>query len=137
MVNDNKNIEARVEELEKRVAILEKNCLGGMQLPFKKMEKDLKINFAPNIRAYASKYAVDKSGPQKFVLVLAYLAEGKIDKDIGISEVKVQWNKMSAKNLLGKYNDFYPTQAKTQGWVDSKKRGFYCLTKEWQEAYEQ
>jgi hypothetical protein len=132
-----KNLVARVEQLEKNVGELKKTILGGSPkaLP-RKNEDNVKPNFSSNIRAYASKYATDKSGPQKFVLILAYLTKGKIDEDISINEIKTQWNNMSAKNLLGRYNDFYPTQAKTQGWVDSKKRGFYCLTKEWQEAYE-
>ncbi len=43
---------------------------------------------------------------------------------------------MSGKKLLGKFNGFYTNQAKTQGWVDSKEHGTYCLSTSWQESYE-
>ena len=39
---------------------------------------------------------------------------------------------METKKLLGKYNDFYPNEAKTKGWIDSYKHGFCHLTNEWE-----
>lgn len=94
-------------------------------------------DFSLNIRAFARRFVADKSGPKKFVLLLAYLAEKKVGRDIKISEIQKQWNTMSAKKLLGKYNRYYPSEAKTKGWVDSKEYGTYCLTDGWKEVYEQ
>ena len=94
------------------------------------------LDFSINIRAFVKRFATDKSGPKKFVLILAYLTKGTVGKNVALSEIRKQWEKMSAKTLLGKFNRFYPNEAKTQGWVDSKERGTYCLADGWKEVYE-
>ena len=65
--------------------------------------------------------------------MLAFLAKGEVDKNIQLSEIKKHWGKMTAKSLLGKFNMFYPNDAKTRGWIDSKEYGNYNLTNEWKE----
>ena len=127
----------RIDKLEKTVEELKQAVFGGPK-EVKQLTKGkaTQINVSLNNRAFIKRYATDKSGPKKFVLLLAYIAKSEIGKDIEIGEISKQWNKMSAKNLLGKYNRFYPNEAKTQGWVNSKEYGIYCLTDEWQEVYE-
>lgn len=95
------------------------------------------VRFSMNERAFMKKYANTlSSGPKKFVIVLAYLAKGDKDKDIASNEIKQLWNRTKAKTLLGmKYNRYFPAAAKENGWVDSKKRGFYCLTDSWKEIF--
>lgn len=125
----------RMKNLEKRFVNLEKAILGGT-----KIKKRIKLNqpkptsdvdFSINERAFVNRYATGKSGPRRFTILLAYLARGKVDKNVELSEIRKRWNKMSAKYLLGKFNMFYPSEAKTRGFVDSKQYGFYSLTKEW------
>ncbi|MFA6918899.1 MAG: hypothetical protein WC244_02160 [Patescibacteria group bacterium] len=90
------------------------------------------IDFSINERAFVKRYAISKSGPKKFTLLLAYFAKGEVNKNIKLSEIKEYWEKkMSAKNMLGKFNMFYPNDAKNRGWVDSKEHGKYNLTNEW------
>jgi hypothetical protein len=97
--------------------------------------RDAEIDFAINPRAFVKRYAAGKSGPKKFTLLIAYFAKGKIGINIPLSQVVQNWNKMSAKGLLGKFNRFYPNQARTNGWIDSTQRGTYCLTKEWRDSF--
>jgi len=92
------------------------------------------LDFSLNERAFVKRYRTNKSGPKKFTLLLAYLAKGQVDKNIGLSEIKKRWDKMKGRSLLGAFNMFYPIEAKTQGWVNSKERGAYSLSKQWKEA---
>lgn len=127
------------EELSKiiaRIEKLEKAVFGGRRVKKDKSQHTLPvdIDFSLNERAFIKRYASKKSGPEKFTILLAHLVRGNVDKEIEISEITKHWSKMSAKNLLGKFNRFYSNDAKTKGWVDSKKRGSYKLTKEWENA---
>jgi hypothetical protein len=133
-----KNLVTRIEKLEKDVNELKKTVLSGKPKSTpKKNETNVKIDLDIPIRAYAKRYAAGKSGPQKFVLILAHLAKGDVGKNIEINNLRAQWSKMSGKNLLGEYNSFYSDRAKTEGWVDSPKHSIYCLTKEWRKVYRQ
>jgi len=123
-----------IERIEK----LEKAVFGD-----KKITKEWKkrkvvaisdINFSLNARTFVKRYAIHKSGPKKFTLLLAFLTKGELEKSIGLNEIKKYWNKNKAKTLLGKFNMFYPNEAKTKGWVDTKEYGTYCLTNEWKDV---
>lgn len=120
----------------KRIAKLEKAVFGKNKLKIKKKDKMISndIDFSLNERAFVKRYVADKSGPKKFTLLLAYLIRGEVGKNMDLSEVRKHWNKMSAKSLLGKFNMFYPNDAKTRGWVGSKEYGNYCLTSEWEKV---
>ncbi len=125
------DIIARIEKLEKAVfspKTKEKKLLTKVS------DINQDIDFSINERAFVSRYVADKSGPKRFTLLLAYFAKGEIEIDIELSEVKKHWEKMSAKTLLGKFNMFYPNDAKTRGWIDSKKHGIYNLTNAWKEV---
>lgn len=122
-----------------RIEKLEKAVFGDKKIT--KEEKKRKvvaisdIKFSLNERAFVKRYAIDKSGPKKFTLLLAFLAKGELEKSIKLNEIKKHWNKMKAKTLLGKFNMFYPNEAKTKGWIDpTKERGTYCLTNEWKDV---
>ncbi len=123
--------------LEKRIDRLESEVFKKTMLNNNKVKKAIKtknLDFSINIRAFVKQYAPKKSGGKKFVLILAFLTKGEVKKDIKLTDITKRWNKMSAKNLLGcKFNNFYPNDAKTKGWVDSKKYGAYCLTDSWKE----
>ena len=125
---DLSKIIARIEKLEK--AVFESSRAK------KEKEKTQPpsvrdIDFSLNERAFVKRYAASKSGPKKLVLLLVYLARGEVGKNIQLSEIRKHWDKMKTKQLLGKFNRFYPNEAKTRGFVDSKQYGFYSLTKEW------
>ncbi|MFA7677720.1 MAG: hypothetical protein WCY34_06095 [Candidatus Omnitrophota bacterium] len=122
-----------INEIINRIEKLEKAVFGDGKKTKKMLSKTYApdIDFSINERNFVKKYAVDKSGPKKFTLLLAYLVKGEIDKNFELSEIKNRWNKMSAKSMLGKFNMFYPNDAKTRGWIDSREYGKYNLTKEW------
>lgn len=117
----------RIEKLEKAVFCSKRKNKKELQ------SKTLidNIDFSINERTFVKRYAVSKSGPKKFTLLLAYLVNGEANKNFKLSDIKKCWNKMSAKSMLGKFNMFYSNDAKTRGWVDSKEYGKYNLTNEW------
>lgn len=123
-----------ISQIIQRIERLEKVVFGkvGSKL---KQERDtdapLEINFSLNERAFVKRYAAGKSGSKKFALMVAYLSKGKVGENISLSDIKKQWNRMKTKGLLGKFNMFFPNDAKTHGWVDSKLYGRYSLTNEW------
>ncbi|MFA5742618.1 MAG: hypothetical protein WCX77_04215 [Candidatus Paceibacterota bacterium] len=119
----------RIEKLERAVFGEKKQ----KSEPTKK-QTEQKLTFDLNERAFVKRYTVGKSGPKKFTLLLAYLSKGEISKNIDLSDLKKCWGKMSSKNLLGQFNMFYPNDAKTRGWVDSKEYGVYNLTNEWKDV---
>lgn len=129
--NDLSSIITRIERLEAEV-------FGRKQKVKKKQNQTIKVelDFSLNIRAFVKNFAANKSGSKKFTLLLAYLTKGELEKSVKLVDIKREWNKMKAKNLLdGSFNNFYTNDAKMRGWVDSKKYGTYCLSTNWQEAY--
>ena len=89
------------------------------------------ISFAGNPRAFMKRLSSGLSGPQKFTLLLAKLAQGDTSKAINLSEILATWDKMTG--ILGKANSAYATRAKDNGWVDSPKAGAYVLCDGWAE----
>lgn len=95
------------------------------------------VDFGLNQRAFLKRYAKKLSGgPKKFVAVLACLAKGDTSKDVPLNDIEQLWNKSSSKSLLGmKFNRFFSTTARENGWVDSRKRGFYRLESSWKDIF--
>jgi hypothetical protein len=126
----------KIDNLEKRIEKLEKTVLLSNKI--KKTTKKMKnqpitdIDFSLNERAFVKRYAADKSGPKKFVLLLAFLANGNVEKDIELNEIRKRWGKI--KSMLGKFNGFHVNEAKTKGWVNSRKYGSCNLTEEWKDV---
>jgi hypothetical protein len=90
------------------------------------------ITFAGNPRAFMKRYAANLTGPQKFTLLLAYLARGDRSKTITYAQIYAAWNKMTG--ILGKSNPAQSIRAKDNGWVDTTKAGVYVLCPNWKDA---
>lgn len=96
-----------------------------------------KLNFGLNERNFIKTYAKGLSGRKKFVLLLAKITKGKIGTDAELKLIRSKWNKMKSKSLMGyEFNLNYPTEAKTQGWVDSKKSENYHLCDGWMKIFD-
>lgn len=94
------------------------------------------LRFDSNARAFVKSHAKGLSGPKKFVLILAYLAEGDVHKDVSLGSIQKLWNSMTSSSLLGMdFNLSFSTRAKENGWVDSKKRGIYTLDHSWKTIF--
>ncbi len=123
----NRQVLERLERLEDAVFSVK---------DIRKSKKTGTFNFKMNERAFIKQYAKGLSGPKKFVLLLAYIVKGEVGKEISLSKIKERWNKMTTKSLMGyKFNLYYSNEAKNQGWVNSKKYGFYCLTSNWMKIF--
>lgn len=136
-------IEKEINQIKKELNDHEKRIRIFEVLSSEKQERNIsvaKVNikntplqaeFNKNPRAFLKQYARGKNGPQKFVLVVAFLAEGKIGVNILFNEIEKIWNRHSGL-LGGKLTSrTYGTRAKESGWIDSRKKGLYKLTDEW------
>jgi len=93
-----------------------------------------KFDFSKPERAFFKTHARNLSGPKKFVLMLAYLAKGLTGTEVALRDIEKHWNKMTS-HLGVKFNRFYSTSAKDNGWVDTPKTGAYVLCPSWREAF--
>jgi hypothetical protein len=92
------------------------------------------VDFATPIRAFIKRFGRGIGGPQRFVLLVAYLTKGQARTEVAVSDIEAQWNKM--KSLLdGAFNRAHGTRAKDHGWVDSPKRGVYVLLPGWKAIF--
>jgi hypothetical protein len=106
---------------------------GSQKRAATKATSGAELNFSLPIRAFVKRHSAGLSGPKKFVLVLARLADGKLGSQIPLAQIEKSWNSMTAL-LGGEYNPAHSTRAKDNGWVDSPKKGFYVLLQDWREA---
>jgi len=80
-------------------------------------------------------YSRSVKGPQKFTLLVAWLAKGNTKTEISYQSIKVHWNKM--KTVMGStFNPANCNRAKAAGWVDTPKFGVYVLCDSWQGCLE-
>jgi hypothetical protein len=134
------NLEQRVDAAKKLLSEALALLNGGVSAPVKWRPAKLGASARPfttpsfslNVRAFMKRYANDKSGPQKFALLLARLADGKTGVDIPAKDIEAQWKRM--KGVLGAYNPAYSTRAKEQGWLNPSKYGVYSLSSSWTEV---
>jgi hypothetical protein len=92
------------------------------------------LDFSKPQRAFVkmhAKYA--PSGAKKFVLLVAYLAKGKVDVEVSLTKIESEWNRMTLL-MGGKFNRFFTSSARESGWVDTRKKGVYVLCPSWHEA---
>lgn len=54
----------------------------------------IQIDLDVPVRAFVKKYAKGMSGPKKFTLLLARLAQGDLKAEIALSQIESSWNKM-------------------------------------------
>ena len=93
---------------------------------------NLKLDFSMSPRAFIKRYAKGMGGPKKFTLLLAYLTKCDANKIIKLEEIKKYWS----KGLFGgKINSFYSTQAKSNDWIDSRKKEEYSLRPSWRDIF--
>lgn len=106
--------------------------------PAKEPKADVQRHTSPDfgisMAAFMSRYAKGGSGAQKFTILLARLTKGDTKTQVESKEIERQWKQM--KRHLGEFNGAHGTRAKDAGWVDTPKRGFYVLLKDWQSALE-
>jgi hypothetical protein len=88
------------------------------------------VDFGLPLRPFMRRYGADKSGPKRFVLLLAHMVQGKSATAVEVSELQKQWSTMEGL-IGGPFNSAYPTRAKDQGWVDATKPGIYVLLPDW------
>lgn len=142
----NKDITARLLEaraiLDDCIKVLLKGVVQKTRTSSKKVNdlkltREAKLDFGLNERNFIKNYAKGLSGPKKFTLLLSFMAKGKVGTDIALDSIRSKWGKMTSKNLMGyEFNLNYPTEAKTRGWVDSKKSSFYHLRDKWMSIFD-
>lgn len=93
-----------------------------------KLSLDFTLSARPFIKRYGGKL---NNGQKRFVLLLAFITHGEVGKEVPLTIIQTEWKKMTAANLMGNFNAKYPTEAKTEAWVDSKNVGTYCLREDW------
>jgi len=96
-------------------------------------QSDEELSYSSNPRAFMNKYGKGMSGPQKFTLLLAFLAKGKLVQVIPVEQIAAAWNRMKSV-MGGAFNPAYTTRAKDKGWIDSPKKGGYVLSDSWKDV---
>lgn len=116
----------RLEQIEKLAnqCILEIGSTSSKLTGLRRSKQEVEVvnlsqvNFSLNVRAFVKKHGKQLSGPKKFVLFLAYLSKGQINKEISLADIEKLWKRM--KGLIGmEFNRFYAVTAKDNGWVNS------------------
>lgn len=98
-----------------------------------KNDHDPELDFGKPIRPFMNRYSKKRSGSKKFVLLLAWLAKGDLKKQVALSEIKSQWNRMTAI-LEMDFNLFFTGDAKDRDWVETKTKGLYNLRPTWRDV---
>jgi hypothetical protein len=141
--------EKKLVSLLEQVETLIKECLTMLEVPLLTRSSTVKkgtgvpkpkarsLDFEKPIRAFIKQHAKGMSGPEKFVLLLGYLAKGDTNREIASADIERQWGKMQSESLLGvSFHPSYPMRAKENDWVDSKKRGLFILRPRWQDIFD-
>lgn len=123
-----------LKDVINRLDKLEQAIFGGLAGPVKKKQNPVvqsdELDFSMSSRAFIKRYSKGMSGPKKFTLLLAYLTKGDATKSIKLEEIKKHWSKGL---FSGKINSFYSTQAKSNDWIDSRKKEEYSLRPSWKD----
>lgn len=129
-------MEKEIAEIKERLTKLEKAVFEATSTAPAANDSSSDLDFSLNERAFIKKYSSGFNGQEFFVLISAYLAEGKIGATIDLLEIKSIW-KSCAGMIKVPYASIFSTRAKENGWVDSLKdaRGSYVLGKNWQEIF--
>jgi len=133
-------IEVEVEGTPDQVsAVVEdlKRKARGREAPVprtSKPEAKAQLDFTMSERHFVKTFGKGLSGPKKFALLVAYVCQGEVGREVALAVVERLWNRMTSDTLLGiKFNRFYPTTAKENGWVVTPKKGVYVLRTSWSE----
>lgn len=134
----------KLKDHENRIRALESGSAKGEErrsnnsTRVAKVKKMAKLHFGSNERNFIKTHGQNMGGAKKFTLLLAFLVKGKVGDEIALTEIETTWNRMKAKNLMGyRFNRKYSTEAKTEGWVNSGKHGFYHLLNGWMDIFKE
>jgi hypothetical protein len=126
-----------IEKCAKECIVLIEKKTESHQNKWKESQLSDNMDFSMPIRAFIKKYSKRLSGPKKFTLLVAYLSQGDLEKEVKLTDVVENWDKMRSKNLLGmQFNRFYAITAKDNDWVKTKKHGIYSLRPSWKGIFE-
>ncbi|MFH1066528.1 MAG: hypothetical protein V1746_01300 [bacterium] len=146
---NNKDVSDLIERLEQARELLNEALIlakkdgsktASLKKPFYAKEKSSPptLDFSMPIRAFVKRHGIDMSGSKKFTLLVAYLAKGDLKKTVPLVEIHKQWNKMTAKGLLGmEFNRFHSSPAKENDWVNTEKSGSYNLRPSWKAIFDE
>jgi hypothetical protein len=95
--------------------------------------RSLDPDFSLPIRPFIVRHTKGASGPQKFAILVAWIAKGDTKAEVPFSDIEKQWNKMT-QLMGGAFNPAHASRAKNKGWVDSPKHGVYKVLGEWRNA---
>lgn len=96
-----------------------------------------RLDFTMPLRAFVKKHSNGLNGAEKFTLLLAYLTKADTSKSVPLADIEAQWNKMTAKGLLGmKFNRLYTSQARENDWAGTEKAGSYRLRPSWKAIFD-
>lgn len=98
-------------------------------------EKSAAIDFALGIRPFLKRYAgTSRSGSQKFVILLAHLANGDLNTEVHLEDLQREWAR--AQGLLHiAFHHGFATRAKDENWAGSPRKGIYKLLSDWKGAF--
>lgn len=134
--------EELISKLEELKTIAEEclTLLAGKPDPTLIQERDTaareqpeELDFNKPIRPFMKSYSKNLGGSKKFVLLVAWLAKGDLQKQIALSEIKKQWSQMTAI-LEMNFNLFFTGDAKDRDWVETKSKGLYNLRPTWRDV---
>lgn len=121
----------RVEKLERAIFPKNKKKHGsGRASLAAKSLASVTLDFSMPIRAFMKKHANRLSGPRKFVLLVAYLTKGDLNKRVSMIEVKKRWSRLTSL-LGGEFNGAHSSRARENDWVNTEKAGLYHLRPGW------
>jgi hypothetical protein len=90
------------------------------------------LDFTIPVRPFMKTF-VSLSGAKKFVLLVAWIAKGDLQKQVVLSEVEEHWSGMAG--MLGlKFNRKFSSDARESDWVKAEKPGVYTLRPNWKQV---
>lgn len=136
-----KEVEQKIANISRRLERVEKVVFGRSANIHKKggaaqsVERSGKVNFDKPLRPFMKQYVTkNMSGAKKFTLLLVRLTKGDLKKEVALAEIEKQWSKMTS--IVGtEFNRFFPSAAKDNDWVESKRKGSYNLRPNWKEIF--
>ena len=130
--------DTNIEGLSKRIKRLEEAVFGPdgrtKLKPHQSASNKADLDFEANERNFVRVHGAGLAGRQKFVLLIAYRAKGKLNTGVQLKDVERMWHKMTSL-MGGPFNRKYSNDAKEKGWVNTSKQGLYVLRPTWREIF--
>jgi hypothetical protein len=137
------NKDALIPKLE-QVKNLAEECIDQLQRGAEKQRsrkvahedkprEAVSLDFSKDVRPFMKSYGKNLSGPRAFVLLLAWLTKGDCERQVELSEIEQEWNRLTAL-LRSDFNRKFSLVARENDWVEAKKQGLYNLRSSWRDA---